>query len=155
MKRRCALFFAALSLSAVRVDAATFAIDDSGTVAYPSITEARWTKSASGRGLSTDVEATVRVDARLNLRAWIGRQARIYISSPRSTALAFRTTWTSTGQFLSGELGRNTRALVWTGRVSNPVLSDTLFLTLRTDGRTLTTKQALEFNFEIDVDNAQ
>jgi hypothetical protein len=149
-----ALLLLSASATPTATTAATFSVDDSGTIATPSLTEARWSKAASGRGLSTDVEASVRVDARLNVRAWTGRQARIYMTAPRGTTVLFRTTWTTAGQLLPGELSRNPRALVWSGRIIAATLTDTLFLTLRTDGRALTTRQALEFGFEIDVDNS-
>lgn len=144
----------AATLGGAGAAASTFAVDDSGTIATPSLAEARWSRAASGRGLSTDVEATVRVDARLNVRAWMGRQARIYMTAPRGTALPFRSTWTTAGQLLPGELLRNTRALVWSGRISTATLADTLYLTLQTDGRALSHRQTLEFGFEIDVDTS-
>ena len=135
--------------------AATFAVDDSGTVASPSLAEARWVKPGGARGLSFDVEATVRVDVRLNLRPWFGRQANIYMSAPRNSTVPFKTTWTSNGRLLPGTLTQGARALVWTGKIAESTLADVMMVTLTADGRTLAVKQALEFGFEIDLEQGR
>ena len=100
------------ALVAGDASAATFAIDDSGTLASPSLAEARWLRPDGARGLSFEVEATVRVDVRLNLRLWVGRQANIYMSAPRSNTVPFNTFWTSQGRLLPGSLTQGKRASV-------------------------------------------
>lgn len=131
--------------------AATFRVDDAGTVVLPLLSEARWL-TRNGRGVSFDVEAVARVNVRLLVAAWQGKQVRVYMSSPRGSSVPFRASWTTGGLLLSGSTEGASRALVWAGKLAQTTLSDTMIVTLRTDGRRLNSQQSLEFSFEIDVD---
>jgi hypothetical protein len=138
-------------VSCTCVDAATFRVDDTGTVVSPSFAEPRWMAS-NGRGLSFDVEASARVNVRLNLAPWQGKSARIFLVSPKGNGASMRTRWTGSGVLLSGSIESGARALVWSGKVTQPQLADALNVVLRTDGRSLHAAQSLEFAFEIDLD---
>ena len=142
--------FAMLALQSA--SAATFRVDDSGTTVFPALSEARWVR-LTGRGLSFDVEATVRVNVRLHVSAWQGKLVRVYMTSPRGSTPLFRTTWKGGSVLLPGSIDATSRALVWTGKLAQSTLSDAVTVTLRADGRTLNTPQSLEFGFEIDVDS--
>ena len=133
------------------LQAGTFRVDDAGTVVSPSFADTRWIASV-GRGLSFDVEASARVNVRLNLSAWQGKQARIFLSSPKAHASSMRARWSSSGVLLSGSVESGARTLVWSGKINQAQLVDSLSLVVRTDGRALHAAQSLEFAFEIDLD---
>jgi hypothetical protein len=62
-----------------------------------------------------------------------------------------RARWTTQGRLLPGSLSSGERALVFDGLAGPASLSESLLLSLETDGQRLSTVQTLNFYFEIEV----
>jgi hypothetical protein len=60
--------------------------------------------------------------------------------------------WTTQGRLLPGEISPGDRVLVYRGRITSPVLEETLTLRIEADGNRLSRVQHLNFHFEIDTD---
>lgn len=148
---RAAALIAALLCLAAGPAAASVRVDDSGTIVSTPVAPMRWRQLVPGRGSDNTVEAQVRVAVRLNMAPWLNRQVRLYMGLPASGAgPVIQATWRTQGRLLAGSLRSGTRALVFEGRVTAPVLEETIDLYLSTDGRLLTQTQDLPFFFEVD-----
>lgn len=126
-------------------------VDDTGTVVIDPYLEMKWMPKPGNAG-SRIVESGTRVSVQLNLAPYIGRSGRIYMVLPRGTGPTVRATWTSGGKLLPGQVLSGERALVYSGAVRGPLLTDLLDLRLQVDSTRLTQPQALAFGFEIEVD---
>lgn len=144
----CALCALLVGMSAA---AATFKVDDTGTVVSEPVVNMRWRQLVPGRGANHQVEATVRVDVRLNLTQWQRKPARIYMGLAPSPGDRVFAQWRSQGRLLPGSMHSGGRALVFDGIVTSATLTESLVLTLETDGRNLNGVQLLDFYFEIEV----
>jgi len=150
--------FAVLALAALLAAAAaapanaSVRVDDSGTLVSTPVAPMRWRQLVPGRGADNTVEAQVRVALRLNLAPWLNQQVSLYMGLPASAAApVIQASWRTQGRLLAGSLRSGTRALVFQGRVTAPVLEETIDLYLATDGRLLTQNQDLPFFFEVDT----
>lgn len=104
------------------------------------------TLSDQGRPLSETLDATGavvrygRIEYRLNTAAYVGRQAQVFFVIPpqiqglRSPA-GLRADWRGSGQFAEGSARPGERRLVWSGRITQPWLVETIDLTLHVDLR--------------------
>lgn len=128
----------------------TFRVDDTGTVVLDPYLEMKWQPALSSSG-SRIVSATTKVSAQLNLTAWIGKAARIYMTLPRNAGPTIRATWSTGGTLLPGRLLSGDRALVYAGPIRSGLLRDLIDLTLEVDSTRLVQPQALAFGFEIEV----
>lgn len=131
--------------------AAAVRIDESGTVVSDPVVNMKWRLPSGGRALDNIVEATLRVDVRLNLAPWINKQSRIYMVLAPVNSDRVRARWTTQGRLLPGTLASGERALVYQGPAAPATLVESLLLTLETDGERLTQQQTLNFHFEIEV----
>ncbi|MGH6640122.1 MAG: hypothetical protein ACREBY_16185 [Polaromonas sp.] len=131
--------------------AATFRVDDSGTVLSQGVVPMRWKQLVPGRGADHSVEAGVRVALRLNLARWLNQPVRLYMALAPAMGEPVHAAWRTQGRLLPGALRSGGRVLVFEGVVSTASLEETLELTLRTDGRALVSPQALQFYFEVDT----
>jgi hypothetical protein len=147
--RRAALLLLAL---AAPLDAATFRVDDSGSVPLEPSTQLRWRQVAPSRRPDNTMEGAVNVQVRLNLAPWVGRQGRVFLVLPEQPIGPVRVTWTTQGRLLPGQLVAGQRALVLAGPMTTPRLEDVLLLRLEADGTQLGNTHRLNFHFEIDVD---
>lgn len=130
--------------------AATYRVDESGTVVSRPVVDMKWRHPVPGRAGDDTIEGTVRVDLRLNLQPWLNRPARIYmVLAPLANPVTAR--WTSQGRLLPGTLRSGQRALVFDGTAGPAVLAESLLFTLETDGARATQLQHLNFHFEIEV----
>ena len=129
----------------------TFRIDETGTVVNEPVVNMKWRNIAPGRSRENTVEASLRVDVRLNLAPWINQVARIYMVLAPVNGNRVRAQWTTQGRLLPGTLRSGERALVYQGPASPAVLNESLLLMLETDGERLTQMQTLSFHFEIEV----
>ena len=134
------------------VGAATFRVDDSGSVPLESSTLMRWRQVAPSRKTDNTMEGLVNVQVRLNLAPWLGRQARLFLVLPEQPLGPMRAAWTTQGRLLPGQLVAGRRALVYSGVITMPRLEEVLLLKLETDGTQLGNSHRVNFHFEIDVD---
>lgn len=131
--------------------AATYRVDEAGTVVSQPVVNMRWRHLVPGRGADNTVEASVRVDVRLNLAPWLNKPARLYMVLAPVNSDRVLVRWTTQGRLLPGSLHSGDRALVFEGAAGPSVLNESLLLTMETDGERLTQLQNLNFHFEIEV----
>lgn len=70
----------------------------------------------------------------------------------RGNGLEIRADWQSGGTMLAGSTTSGGRALVFAGMIGAAAMTDTLQVTLTTDGRQLTGPVALDFQFQIEAE---
>ena len=131
--------------------AATYRVDDSGTIVSQAVVPMRWRQLVPGRGADHTVEASLRVAARLNLARWLNQPVRVYMALAPLPGEPVQASWRTQGRWLPGTLRSGARTLVYEGVVRSASLEETLELTLSTDGRALVSQQALQFYFEVDT----
>ena len=131
--------------------AATFRVDDSGTIVSQAVVPMRWRQLVPGRGADHTVEAGLRVAVRLNLARWLNQPVRVYMALAPAPGEPVQASWRTQGRLLPGALKSGGRTLVYDGVARSPTLEETLELTLSTDGRALVSQQALQFYFEVDT----
>jgi hypothetical protein len=148
---RSALVCAVLMGMAAVSPAATFRIDEAGTVVSDPIVNMKWRNVAPGRTRENTVEATLRVDVRLNLAPWINKSSRIYMVLAPVSGERVRASWTTQGRLLPGTVHSGERALVYQGPAAPAILVESLLMALETDGERLTQSETLNFYFEIEV----
>lgn len=146
-----AVFWAVLACLSGSVGAATTRVDDSGTIVSQGIVAMRWKQLVPGRGTDNSVEANVRVALRLNLARWLNQPVRLYMALAPAVGEPVYATWRTQGRLMPGALRSGGRVLVFEGVANAASLEETLDLTLRTDGRALTSQQSLQFYFEVDT----
>lgn len=152
MKNACrALAATLLALLAVQANAATYRVDDTGTVVGQAVTPMRWRQPVPGRVADNTIEGQVSVALRLNLSQWVMRQARIYMLLAPTENERLVATWRTQGRLLPGSMRGGDRVLVFEGVVREPFLQETILLNLTADGRALERAQSLQFNFEIEM----
>lgn len=134
-----------------QASAATFRIDETGTVVNAAVLNMRWHQLVPGRSSDNTVEGTVRVDVRLNLAPWINKPARIYMVLAPVSGERVKARWTTQGRLLPGSLSSGDRTLVFEGPAGPAVLNESILLTLETDGQRLVQLQTLNFYFEIEM----
>lgn len=132
--------------------AATYRVDDSGTLPIESTALLGWRQTAPSRTRDDTLEGATAVAVRLNLTPWVDRDASLYLVFPQQDSAATRVRWTTQGRLLPGEISPGDRVLVYRGRVTSPVLEETLTLHIEADGNRLARVQRLNFHFEIDTD---
>jgi hypothetical protein len=132
--------------------AATFRVDDSGSLPTEAQTPMRWRSLAPNRTIGNELEGTVVVTVRLNLQPWLNRQGRVFMVLPEQPIGQVTAEWTTQGKLQAGEVRSGNRTLVFAGPIRTALLEDTIVLRLAADGRRLVAPQRLDFHFEIDVD---
>lgn len=141
-----------LVLWANSAHAAVFRIDETGTTVSHPVVQMQWRLPEPRGRISTTVEATVRIDLRLNLQPWLNRQARIFIVMAPVLGERIKANWTTQGRLAAGALSSGERAQIFFGLAGPATLEETLVLTLQADGERMERMQALSFSFEIEVD---
>lgn len=94
-----------------------------------------------------------RVDYRLATAAYVGKRARIYYVVPASipglmNPSGMRLEWRANGLFADGFTRAGNRALVWSGKVDDVWISESLDLTLYVDLAALRLSLGENFGFE-------
>lgn len=125
-------------------------LDDIGSHTVPPQVQMQWREGRPGG--SGDMEATLRVNVRIDMRRWLGHSGRVFLVLERDAAPAVEARWTTLGRLLPGRLQSGERAPVWAGRVSAPVLEDQLQLHLRSAADWPADSRRLNFHFELDAD---
>jgi hypothetical protein len=140
-----------LALACAGAAAATFRVDDSGTVLSQPVTPMRWRQLVPSRNADPTVEGRLNVALRLNLSAWVNRPARIYMVLAPTEGQRLTASWRTQGRLLPGALRGGDRTVVFDGLVRDAFLAETLELSLVADGRQSMRMQSLHFHFEIEV----
>lgn len=143
----------AMQLFAPQARAQSYPVDDSASVVLGSDVRMRWDEAAPRNGRAGWLTGHVTVLVRLDVRAWRGRNARIYQVLPPQPGAQVIAEWTSHGVLLPGRLRAGERALVYAGPINGDELSDTFRITLRADGETLGRTESLDFSFEIEPES--
>ncbi len=143
----------ALCLSAASQAASVFRVDDSGSQPAEPNVQLKW-KTLIPRGAgANDVETTVRVNIKLNVKPWQGQRGRIYMALPPLPQIpigALNVEWTTQGRLQTGRLTAGGRGLVYQGPMTTQVLEDVMNVKITGDGRQLSSAQRLQFYFEIE-----
>lgn len=135
-----------------RASAATFRVDDSGSLPSESTALLQWRQAVPSRATDDRLEGTVGVAVRLNLEPWLNRTGRLFLVFPEQGLPLVRVSWRTQGRLLPGEILPGQRVLVYAGPISTPVLDETLLLRIEANGDQLPGMRSLEFHFEIDTD---
>lgn len=148
----CGSVFAVTGLlTAPLAHAVTTRVDDSGTIVSQAVVPMRWRQLVPGRGADNSVEAGVRVALRLNMTRWLMQPVRLYMALGPAVGEPIYANWRTQGRLMGGALRSGGRVLVFEGVPNVASLEETIDLTLITDGRTLTSQQALQFYFEVET----
>jgi hypothetical protein len=141
-----------LCLAAAASDgrAATFPIDDTGTVTVQPTMNLHWQELSPRHRNSDLMEGATQVRVRLNVKQWMGRAGKIYMVLPAQLPGDITASWTTTGRLLPGHVQSGNRTLVYSGTINSAVLEDTLALSLTVDGKRMLQSYNLLFRFEID-----
>ena len=99
-------FLASLLAFATVADAATYVVDDTGSLPYQSTLNSRWRQASGNRQVGTDIEGAATVTIHLNLAPWINRNARIYLALPQQSIGVVNVEWATQGRLLPGKLRR-------------------------------------------------
>jgi hypothetical protein len=96
------------------------------------------------------------VEVRLNTAQYTGRQARIYLVLPvvirgLDDPDALRLSWSTRGVFSDGTVTPGTRALLFDGVITDPVMIDVLDFTIDVDGRSFNEPINFEPEYEIEA----
>jgi hypothetical protein len=127
-------------------------IDDSGTATLEPLVGMRWQEVSPRRRASMLMQGRTTVRVRLNLQPWVGHSGRIYMVLPAQRPGPINVSWTTQGQLLPGQLNAGLRTLVYQGRITSPVLQDSLQMLLTVDGTQMRQNYTLSFRFEFDED---
>lgn len=141
----------ALLVQAPACFAETFVLDDRASRAFPPNAYWEWAPGSMRTGINT-LHMKLRVEARIDTRAFAGRQGRIYMVLPVDAGGPVTAEWTTQGRLLGGRVVSGERTLVYAGTIPGPTLEDTLQVHLSTDARQMTTEtQRVVFHFELDT----
>jgi hypothetical protein len=99
-----------------------------------------------------EMEAWLRVNVRIDVRAWAQRQVRIYLVLPQDEAASVEALWTTQGRLLGGQLRSGERSLVYAGSLQQPALEDQMQLRLRSPAHWQGRLRRLAFHFELEAD---
>lgn len=127
-------------------------LDDSLSHTVPPNVQMQWLPIAPGQPYGGGMEAWVRVNVRIDTRAWMGRSGRIYMALPRDQASSIEATWITQGRLQAGRLVSGERALVYAGAITSPTLEDQMQVRLRSLADWQSNSRRLNFHFELDVD---
>jgi hypothetical protein len=130
--------------------ATAFTVDDSAS-RIESQSPVRWSADRSALHGRSAVDSHLRVQARLDLRPWVGQRGRIYLVLPAQPLASLRVQWRTQGRLRPGILAGGQRALVFEGPVTEPLLQDRLDVVVQADSRELVMPQRLHLAFEIEL----
>lgn len=126
-------------------------LDDSLSHTVPANAQMQWRPQTSADP-NAGVQASVRVNVRIDTSDWVGRTGRIYMVLPRDEASTMEAEWTTNGTLLPGRLVSGERTLVYAGRIAGTTLQDQMLVRLRSAPDWQSSSRRLTFYFELDVD---
>lgn len=138
-------------LCSAAAQAASVRLDDSGSYALQPSVQMQWRSATPKAGAGAATEAQVRVQIRIDTRAYAGQQGRIYMVLPQDAGPPLRAEWQTQGRLLPGSIISGGRTLVYTGPLPGPALEDQLTVRLRSDRDWLSNSRRLNFHFELDT----
>jgi hypothetical protein len=127
-------------------------LDDSASHTVPPQVQMQWRELPPGTPGAGHMEAWLRVNVRIDTRAWVGRSGRVYMVLPREEASTLEASWTTQGRLLPGRLQSGERALVFAGTIAAPSLEDQFQVRLRSAPDWQGSTRRLNFHFELDAD---
>ncbi|MDO9439136.1 hypothetical protein [Hydrogenophaga sp.] len=127
-------------------------LDDSLSYTVPPNVQMQWRPLARGQSNASGMEASVRVNVRIDTREWMGRSGRVYMVLPRDETSSIEAVWSSQGRLQAGRLVSGERALVYAGQITTPTLEDQLQVRLRSNADWQSNTRRLNFHFELDAD---
>ena len=153
-RRSARHLLAAAAFAAVAGVAAakTTVIDDSGTLPYNANAPMQWQALAPRRAPNNLMDGSTTLQVRLNVAPWLNRTGRIFMVMPAQQPGPIQVAWTTQGRLLPGQMISGTRALVYSGLISSPVINEVMTIKLIVDGRKMSQAYQLNFHFEIDED---
>jgi hypothetical protein len=151
-------FALAISTGAAAADAVR--LDDSLSPQQRVQSTTRWAYDSSAPLDSERINALVSevrgMEFRLKTAPYVGKQARIYLKLPLvvrglRTPGAMRLDWTTRGKLAPGSVIPGDRALVFQGKIQEPLLTEFFDFRIRLDARQV--QRGLEFEpiFEIEL----
>ena len=126
-------------------------LDDSLSHTVPANAQMQWRPQTSADP-NAGVQASVRVNVRIDTSDWVGRTGRVYMVLPRDEASTMEAEWTTNGTLLPGRLVSGERTLVYAGRITGSTLQDQMQVRLRSPPDWQSSSRRLTFYFELDVD---
>jgi hypothetical protein len=147
------LLLALAALYSPSASAATFRVDDTGTIVSAPTAQLRWRNFVPGRAADHTAEVKLSVALKLNVAQWYAQKkpVRIYHRLAATNHDDFTATWSTQGRLLPGSLRGGGRTLIFEGVLTSPSLDETIELTIAADGRRVTAIQSLQFYFELDT----
>jgi hypothetical protein len=119
-------------------------LDDSLSPRQRVQSTAQWLYDGTGSWNQDQVNALVArvssMEFRLRTAPYVGKNAEIYLSVPQhvtglTVPTSMRVEWTTRGTFGPGSVVPGNRALVWRGKITEPVMSDYFDFTIYFDAR--------------------
>lgn len=150
--KRLRFLIAAAGLIATCAWANPHRLDDSLSHTVPPNVQMQWLPMKSGQAFAGGMEASLRVNIRIDTRDWIGRTGRIYMVLPRDQASSIEAVWTTQGRLQAGRLVSGERTLVYAGQIPGATLEDQMLVRLRSNADWTSNTRRLNFHFELDVD---
>jgi hypothetical protein len=130
---------------------ATYPVDDSLSQVQAGAAQLRWRDKLPSRDAANLLDATMEVRIVLNVAAWVGAPARIYMVMPPIAPSNLTVQWATAGTLLPGRLSGGQRQLVYQGVIPSARIEDTLRVLASTDGSDAATPQRVRFTFEIET----
>ncbi len=127
-------------------------LDDSLSYTVPPNVQMQWRPLTRGQTNAGGMEASLRVNIRIDTRDWLGRSGRIYMALPRDETSNIEAVWTTQGRLQAGRLLSGERTLVYAGQITTPTLEDQLQVRLRSNADWQSNTRRLNFHFELDAD---
>jgi hypothetical protein len=150
---RSIVFAAALAANAASFAAAwaTYPVDDSLSQVQAGAAQLRWRDRLPTRDAGDALDATMQVRVVLNVAAWVGAPARIYMVMPPIAPSNLTVQWATAGTLLPGRLSGGQRQLVYQGVIPSARIEDTLRVLASTDAADPATPLRVRFTFEIET----
>jgi hypothetical protein len=142
----CVLCVTSMNSNAIKV----FRVDDSASQPVEAQSQLNWKSLLPVGADAHTVEASTRVNIKLDVKPWLGQRGRIYLVLPLGVAETLSVDWITQGRLIPGRLGANRRGLVYQGIINAQILEDVMTLKVSGDGRKITSQQRLQFYFEIE-----
>lgn len=130
---------------------ATYPVDDSLSQVQAGAAQFRWRDRLPSRDSGHLLDATLDVRIVLNVAAWVGSPARIYMVMPSVAPSNLTVQWATAGTLLPGRLSGGQRQLVYQGVIAGPRIEDTLRVLASTDASDAATPPRVRFTFEIET----
>lgn len=153
-KSRQLLLLLGVILSCIQTNlyAATYRVDDTATLTNESQVKMRWRSMGANNNNGNIVDGASLVTIRLNTSPWQNKVGQIYMVLPPQPIGQVMVDWSTQGKLLAGSLVSGNRTLVYAGLIQAPMIEDTIYVQVHSDGTRLLNLHRLEFHFEIDVE---